>query len=267
MEKLLEMLKANLLTEEQQEEVKMKLQDIIDLQVQDKLNEAMEKEKESLIELYEQKFEEYKTDTISKFSDFVDTILEEELEIPENLVEFARQGELYADLINEFKTRIGLDECALEEEAKSLLKEARDEIVKLRDELNELTSDMLDLKKDNKEFAAEIYKREKCDGLTETQREQTMRLLEGITSQKEIDRKFEVIKKHYLGEVSEKKDDVEDDEDVCECGEEDCEKCKGKKMSEGHAEVKTEKPDVAPTGSPFDDYKKGVLKVLKENKF
>jgi hypothetical protein len=282
---ILELLKTDLLTEEQQAEVEQKIQDIIDLQVQDKLNEAIEKEKESLVEVYEAKYEEYKTDIISRFSDFTDTVLEKELVIPENIMEYARLGELYSDLITEFKSRIAVDEGTLDEEAKQLLAEARDEIQRLREELNEATNENLEMKKDSKELASELYKRTKCDGLTESQRKNAMRLLEGIHDKDSIDRKFEVIVKHYINEQDDEEEDSEDDgktnECVCPecdktynvkgaCNMNECDECgaklKNANVSEGHAEVK-DKKEVIVEKSPFDEYKKNVLKVLKENKF
>jgi len=278
---ILAALKTDLLTEEQQAEIQQNIEDLVDVKVQEKLNEAMEQEKEKLIEVYEEKFEDYKQDITSKFSDFVDKILEEELTIPEELVEFARKGELYNDLIEEFKVRLGIDEGVMEEEAKTLLREARDEIVKLRTELNESVSEALELKKDSKLFAIELYKREKCDGLTESQRKHVMSLLEGVSTTKEVDRKYEVIVKHYLNE----QDDEETDEktNACVCPECDktynvsgacsinkCDECDvalKDKVSEGHAEVKDGKEVLTENVSPFDDYKKSVLRVLKENKF
>jgi len=279
---ILAMLKTDLLTEEQQAEIKQNIEDLIDLKVQDKLNEMVEKEKESLIELYEEKFETYKQDITSKFSDFVDTVLEEELVIPEELKEFARKGELYNDLIEEFKTRIGIDEGIMDDEVKVLLKEARDEIIKLREDVNTSTGELIEAKSDAKKMAAEIYKRDKCDGLTESQRKNVMRLLEGVEDTKDIDRKFEVIVKHYLNEQDDEETDDSTTACVCpecektfnvkgSCSVSECEECGAKlkeKMAEGLAEVKTNKiEETLPNASPFEDYKKGVLRVLKESKF
>ena len=62
----------------------------------------------------------------------MDKILEEELVIPDEVYEYARRGEMYADLIDELKIRIGVDEGFIDEETKKLLREARDEITRLR---------------------------------------------------------------------------------------------------------------------------------------
>jgi hypothetical protein len=54
-----------------------------------------------------------------------------EMTIPDKVLEYARKGELYADLIEQFKVRLGVDEGLLDEEVKSLLKEAKTEIQNL----------------------------------------------------------------------------------------------------------------------------------------
>ncbi|MFW6129713.1 MAG: hypothetical protein ACOC56_00930, partial [Atribacterota bacterium] len=193
MEKILELLKVEKLNEDQQKEIKQKLDDIVDIKVKEKIDEKMVEEKESLVSLYEEKFEEYKQDITSKFSNFVDSVLEEEMQIPEKVVEFSRKGELYHDLIEQFKIRLGIDEGSLDEEARELLKEARDEIVKLQEEINDLYKEKLQLEKDAKDFAAELYKMEKCSGLTEDKKEMVINLLEDVSTKEEIDRKFDFI--------------------------------------------------------------------------
>jgi ribosomal protein L37AE/L43A len=274
---ILEMLKTSLLTEEQQKDVEQKLNDIIDIKVQEKLNEAIETEKEHLVALYEEKFEDYKNEVMSKFSDFVDTVLEEEgmMEIPDNIREYARVGELYHDVIQEIKSRIGIDEGILDEEVRELLEEARDEITRLRGEINDMVNENLEIKKDARDFAAELYKRKKCDGLTELQRKNVMRLLENIVSQDEIDRKYSVITSHYLKEQNDETTDCS----CPDCGKtyvvrgacsmNECDDCnvalEEKEVSEGHSEVKDR--TVKKTSNPFEEYKRSVVKVLTENKF
>jgi hypothetical protein len=56
--------------------------------------------------------------------------------IPDKVLEYARKGELYSDLIEQFKVRLGVDEGLLDEEVKALLKEAKTEI-QILDQLDE----------------------------------------------------------------------------------------------------------------------------------
>ena len=205
MDKLLQLLGADKLNESTQAEIKTKLQDVIDIKAKEISESKLDEEKEALVEKYEQKFEEYKKDVTTKFSNFVDNILEEELAIPEKILEFAKKGELYDDLIEQFKVRLGVDQGLLDEEVKSLLKEAKEEILKLRKEMNSITEKNLEVVSDAQKMAAQLYLYEKCEGLTEKQKGHVMAVLEGVQDKAEIDRKFSIIVEQY-----EEKDDEKD---------------------------------------------------------
>lgn len=183
-------------------------------------NEQVETYKNELNEQYEDKFEEYKLMITERFSDFVDSVLDEELSIPDDIKEFARKGQLYSDLIDQLKIRVGIDEGKLDEEARELMKEARDEIVNLRGKLNEMENTNIELKSDIKQMAAALYSREKCDGLTESQKSRALKLLEGLTSKNDIDKKFELIKESLFVEKKEDKTPLNEakvEEKICVC--------------------------------------------------
>lgn len=203
MDKILEMLGIDKLDESKKTEVKNKLDEIVQVKVDEKVKEKEKELKDQLTEQYEEKFEEYKTDITEKFSNFVDEVLDEEMNIPDNVKEYARKGELYEDVIEQFKTRLAIDEGYIDDEVKGLLKECKTEINTLKESVNSLTSENIELKQDAKEFAANLYLREKCDGLTEKQKDRVLSLLEGVTSKEEIDKKFDVI-------VESTEDDTED---------------------------------------------------------
>jgi hypothetical protein len=206
MDKILEMLGIDKLDESKQTEVKNKLDEIVQVKVDEKAKEKEKELKDQLTEQYEEKFEEYKTDITEKFSNFVDEILDEEMNIPDKVKEYARKGELYEDVIEQFKTRLAIDEGHINDEVKELLKECKTEINTLKENVNSLTSENMELKQDAKEFAANLYLREKCDGLTEKQKDRVLSLLEGVTSKEEIDKKFDVI-------VESTEDDTTEDTD------------------------------------------------------
>jgi hypothetical protein len=289
MEKLLELLGVKKLDESEQEVIKEKLQTLIEVKAQELSESKLDEEKNKLIEAYEEKFDAYKEDITGKFSNFVDEILEQELQIPEKILEYARKGELYSDLIEQFKVRLGVDEGLLDEEVKALLKEAREEIVKLRDELNESISDKLQTKQDATELAAEVYLHRKTSGLTESQKKHVLEMLDGVTDREEIDRKFEVIVEAYNGngkngDEEDDEDDEEDDEDKkkkkkdmkeqeeedsAEDEKEDADEKKKKKKKEmnGKGKVDGEKEDMKEEdNSPFAQHLKGYVNILKENK-
>ncbi len=270
MEKLLELLGVQKLDESEQEVIKEKLQTLIEVKAQELVESKLEEEKAKLIEAYEEKFEAYKDDITSKFSNFTDEILEQELQIPDKVLEFARKGELYSDLIEQFKVRLSVDEGLLDEEVKGLLKEAREEIVELRDELNESISERLQTKQDATELAAEVYLHRKCNGLTEGQREHVMEMLDGVTEREEIDKKFDIIVEAYNGNDNGNGDDDDDDDD------DDKKKKKKKDMDEnedGKGKVdldeddnKDDKNDLNEDDSPFKAHLDTYVQVLQENK-
>jgi len=205
-EKVLEMLGVGKIDESKQTEIKEMLTTIIETKSQElvgsKVDEQLVVEKEKLVEEFETKFEDYKEDVTSKFSNFVDSILEEEMVIPEKIVRYARLGELYEDLIDQFKVRLAIDEGLLDTEVKGMLKEAKSEIQSLRDQVNEATGAKLQLEQDAKEMATHILLRKKCDGLTESQKTNVMNILEG-SSQEEIEKKFDVVLESISSETSE----------------------------------------------------------------
>ena len=261
MEKLLEMLNVQKLDEKEQEAVKEKLETLIELKAKDAVDEQLQTEKEKLIEQYEEKFEAYKEDITSKFSNFVDEILEQEMQIPEKVLEFARKGELYSDLIEQFKVRLGVDEGLLDEEVKALLKEAKEEIVNLRDELNKEMSEKLETTRDAQELAAELYLRRKSDGLTEAQKTHVMSILEGVTDRSEIDRKFDIIVEQYKEEDEDEDEDKKkkkkkDDDDEDEKEDDDDKKDEGKKEDGKTLNEET----------PFERRMRTYVQVLKDRK-
>lgn len=196
LKKVLEMLGVEQIDESKQTEIKDVLETIIEAKAGEiakiKVEESLNEEKVKLVEEFEKKFEDYKEDVTSKFSNFVDSILEEEMVIPEKIVRYARLGELYEDLIDQFKVRLAIDEGLLDAEVKGMLGEAKEEITKLRSDVNELTGHKLQLEKDAKDLATHVYLRKKCDGLTEGQKSSVMSILEGA-SKEDIDKKFSIV--------------------------------------------------------------------------
>ena len=270
----------NTLDEAQQTLLTEKLEMMIDVKAQEKSESILSEEKERLVEEYEAKFEEYKKDITSKFSDFVDSVLDEELEIPEKVLEFAKIGETYNDLIEEFKKRLAIDAGVLTEDVKSLLKEAKEEILSLKDKVNELTSENMEVTADAKEMAAQLYIQEKCKGLSEAKREKVIGLLGDLREKKDIDKKFDFVVEHVISEEDKKEDEDDEDDDEKkkkkveeedkkedEDDEDDDEK-KKKKVEEGKgkAVVKEEKKEDINEDNPLSNIKKRWIEILRENK-
>lgn len=280
--KILELLGATKLEENTQGDLKEKLQTVIEVEAKKLSDASLDEAKEILIEDYEKKFDEYKEDITSKFSNFVDGVFEDELTIPEKVLEYAKKGELYNDLIEQFKVRLGVDQGLLDEEIKSLLKEAKEEIIKLRTDQDKSISENLEVKQDAQELAAQVYLYQKCQGLTESQRKQIFDIIGDVTDRAEIDRKFKVISESERFDPVEKGDDEGEKaikkakkksnpkENEDEVSEEDEEDGKGKSEvdDEDDEDKKKKKKDdekVEESG-PFAQFSKQYLQVLKENK-
>jgi hypothetical protein len=255
LKKLLELLGVDSLDEDKQNEIKDSLKTIIETRAKEEADELLKKEKETLVESMEDRFEEYKKEITSKFSNFVDSVLEEELVIPEKVLEYARKGELYNELIEQFKVRLAIDEGLLDDEVKDLLREAKKEILSLREELDELIDAKLDTELKAQQLDAEMHLRQKADGLTEAKRLKVFELLEGVTDKEEIDKKYDLIVESL--KVSEQDDDDDDDDDEkkkCPEGEEwdeEAGKCVAK-SSESKVDV-DEQEDKCPEGEEWDE--------------
>lgn len=246
-EKILEMLQVDKLDEAKQTEVKEKLDEIIDVKAKEKAQEKESEIREQVTEKLEEKFDKYKNDISEKFSNFVDSVLDEEMSIPDKIKEYARKGELYEEVIETLKTKMAIDEGMIDEEAKSILKECKTEISKMKEENNKLMKEHLDTEQDAKEFAAKLYILEKCDGMDLKKRDKVVSLLEGVTDKEKIDKKFDVIIESLS---EEKKDETEVNEN--------------KNNGKGDTESKVDENQ--PT-DPFSMAKSQWLNIINEGKW
>jgi len=295
MDKIFEMLGIEKLDESKQNELKETLQTVIELKAQDiaesKVEALVEEKKQELVEEYENKFNTYKDGVTSKFSNFVDNVLDEEMVIPENVIKYAKLGELYEDLIEQFKVRLAIDEGMISDEVTEMLSEAKEEIITLRDKVDESTGNILELEQDASEMAAQLYIRQKCDGLTESQKKKVIDLIGDEIIKENIDKKYETIVEslNILNEDDDEDDDSGKDngdedgktfEAVCpECGNKEtvkegddmkCPEC-GAKMKKGEdkkdvKESSKSKSDILDESkSPWSTYKTIWLNSLKSD--
>ena len=214
MDDILKLLKTDMLTEAEANVLKEKLE----LLVADKVNEKVEEKivvlKEELEAEYEEKLSKHIDEVTANFSDFMDKVIDEELEIPTSVIEFAKKGELYSDLIEDFKVRLSIDEGYLTDEIKETMVEAKNEIENLKDQLNNSIDEAIELREDNKKLTAIAYINEKCDGLTVVQKSKVVSLLDGLFEKSEIDRKFDLIVETFgITEAKSCKNEEDDEED------------------------------------------------------
>jgi len=286
MDKIFEMLGIEKLDESKQSELKETLQTVIELKAQEiaeaKVSDMVKEEKEKLVEKYENKFDEYKTSITSKFSNFVDNVLDEEMIIPENVIKYAKLGELYNDLIEQFKIRLAIDEGMIDEEVRDILEESKEEIISLREKLDENTGKIMDLENDASEMAAQLYIREKCEGLTEQQKKKVIDLLDGEIIKENIDKKFStIVESLNLLKESDNDDDGDDDDDketfeaICsECGNKEtlkegddmeCPECGGKMKKKTNESSKRKSTSTLNENGPWASYKSIWLNALKKD--
>lgn len=179
--------------------------------VKDALDPTIEEAKQQLANDYMNKFEDYKLDTATKFSNFCDEVFNTELNIPDEIKEWAHKGQRYADLIEQIRARVIVDEGGVNAEVAATLQEARDEITKLRDELNKQISENVSMKDEYtktleeakakiEELGSHVYISEKCEGLSALNRTKVMNLLKGETDVAKIDERYEFIIKNVINE-------------------------------------------------------------------
>ncbi len=110
----------------------------------------------------------------------------------EELEYYARKGEIYDDLIDMMKVRIGVDEGLLDEEVKSLLSDAKNEIIKIRTDMNKMIDENLTIKSDASEMAEKLYLHELCEnhGIKGKTKKIVFQLLEGTRDKELLDSKF-----------------------------------------------------------------------------
>lgn len=297
LDEVLKVLGVEKLDEAQQVEITEKIETIIEMKARERADELLKEDKEALVEEYELKFEDYKKDITSKFSDFVDSVLDEELEIPEKVLQYAKKGELYDELIEQFKIKLAIDEGLISEEVKKLLREAKEEILKLKTDINSHMAKEMELKEDAKVMAAQLYLRKKCDGMLEAHKVKVFNLLGDLTDKTEIDKKFKYVTENILHEevapgTEEPAGEAASNVNICpKCGAQfslegenatgTCPKC-GAQMEDaaaspepaeadgnGHVDLNPEVKQesvITETASPFDKQKSAWLKMLKENK-
>ena len=274
LKKLLELLGVDKLDEGKQDEIKDALKTIIDTRAKEEAQGLLKEEKDALVEQMEERFEEYKKEITSKFSNFVDSVLEEELVIPEKVLEYARKGELYNELIEQFKIRLAIDEGLLDNEVKDLLREAKKEILSLRDEMNSLMDEKLELELQAQKLDADVHLRKKTDGLTEAKKLKVYELLEGVTDKDEIDKKLPLIVESLKVTEQDEEDKSEEEMECPECGKmipegsEKCPECDAE-IKESRVDVEEdekEKKNLTEDKSPFDEFLEGYTQTLRENK-
>lgn len=225
--KVFEKLGVEALDESAKTEVSKFISEMVELKAKERAKEISEEvlveEKAKLVEDFESKFSEYKEEVLSKWSDFVDGVIEEQVQLPQNVIDFAAIGEKYAPIMEKIRMDLAVDEGTVSAEANAIITESKKEIEKLRAQVNGLIKENMEIKEDAKAMAVHIHLRKKCDGLTEAQKKTVMDMLGDLTDVKQINDKFDFVVENFLliekkkKEKEEKDDDEEEDKEDCDC--------------------------------------------------
>jgi len=151
------------------------------------------------IEGIEKDHEQFKDKLSDTTARTINEIIEEDLTIPDKVMEFASKGELYDDLIKQFKIRMSVEEGMIDEPVKKLLKESKQEIVRLRDNIRKVKASTSAVKEDLATMSKQLYIQKRLDemqtGNTAKQRVKKI-LLEGDIShmsESDIDNKIDLL--------------------------------------------------------------------------
>ncbi|MCD4693300.1 MAG: hypothetical protein K8R79_10325 [Calditrichales bacterium] len=110
-----------------------------------------------MLERIEKDYERFKdklTDTTAKT---INEIFEEDLQLSENVRKWAYKGKLYDNIIQQFKIRISVDDCLMDEQALSLLREAKGTILNLRSNIAKAKNSTAMVKDDIKTMRKQLY--------------------------------------------------------------------------------------------------------------
>jgi hypothetical protein len=160
--------------------------------------------------------EEFKTEKEQEMETFVEGIIEKldeylDLEvskaIPADAIETSAKVAVLEPIVNGFKSVMEENYIRFDEEQFGLLKESREEILNLRGQLAETVEESMALNKKLKNVARDVNISKVCEGLTESQRERAVKLLEGVDAS-EIESRFSMIRDMVIVEETDSTDDV-----------------------------------------------------------
>lgn len=217
-----EALKTKLLTEaesnekvliEQAEKYKKELEEAV-IEETVKYKEKVEKERDEEIAKYRSEIEEmvlkeaqdfktkqdaalveevkkFKAGMVDKVSDYLDAKLQEA--IPAEIMEAATKLAVLEPLVQNIMESFSKNFVKLDTTSYKLIKEAKDQIVKLEAQLQEKAKSEVALKKEMREVQRNVKIKSLTEGLTQSQKEKAVKLLEGVEVE-ELEGRFSKIR-------------------------------------------------------------------------
>jgi hypothetical protein len=207
-----------------------------------KLEENMKKTVEGIKETKDTEYKTFKESMVDKLDKYLE--LELDKQIPEIYVEALAKVEVLEPFMEGIKKVAKDTLIPFDEENIGLLKDARKEIVKLREEVAEATTKNMDINSELKDYKRSVKISEVCEGLTESQREKTLKLLESYDVDEINDRWNairDIIIEEKVAEKEEKEEEEKEEEAVEKCEKVAEESKCGKKVKEEEITPKSDK--------------------------
>ena len=179
--------------------------------------EKAEEFRTNLTEETQKTVEEFKAEKEAEMESFVEGIVEKldeylDLELckalPEDAIETSAKVAVLEPIVNGFKSVMEENYIRFDEEQFGLLKESREEILKLREQVAESVEESMALNKKLKNVDRDVKISKVCTGLTESQRERAVKLLEGVDAS-DVESRFLAIRDMIINE-----DVADTDEDI-----------------------------------------------------
>jgi hypothetical protein len=171
-----------------------------------KLQEKTDAVVSAITEEKDAELAEFKEEIIDKLDKYLD--LEVKKNVPDTYVEAMAQVSVLQPIVEGFKKVMEENYIKFDEENFGLLKDAREEIIKVREELAESTKTSMELNQELSAHKKSVEISKVCEGLTDSQREKAVKLLEDYDADEIVER-FSAIRDIII-----EADESDSDEDV-----------------------------------------------------
>tara|TARA_B100001059_G_C17823517_1_gene579855 strand:- start:522 stop:1469 length:948 start_codon:yes stop_codon:yes gene_type:complete len=152
----------------------------------------------------EQEMETFVEGIINKLDEYLE--LEVSKHISTDLIESSAKIAVLEPIVNGFKSVMEENYIKFDEDQFGLLKESRSEILNLREQLAESVESQMKMNKSFKSLEKDVKISKVCEGLTESQRERAIKLLEDCEVS-EVETRFSMIRDMIISEDVSSKDD------------------------------------------------------------
>lgn len=173
-----------------------------------KFKEELTVEAKETVDTFKQEKEQEMETFVEGMIDKLDEYLELQVSklISTDLIESSAKIAVLEPIVNGFKSVMEENYIKFDEDQFGLLKESRSEILNLREQLAESVEAQMKMNKSFKSLEKDVKISKVCEGLTESQRERAIKLLEDCEVS-EVETRFSMIRDMIISEDVSTKDD------------------------------------------------------------